>query len=608
MVTVNAAGQLVSIWNVYGQLEAPYDVVARALFDRVRGAKINGIFRSKEASYGEETTRRLDEVGKVITFNHFYGKVAPKHFTRKPAEAKGEYATSAQTFERALTELTPAAVSEVLSLIEQNAIYRGAEHLHAVKAFAQQQSKFNLLKTPAERNSFVWANARTSNVAHFRGTVIGTLVQDLSEGKDLEAAVKSFESKVAPTNYKRTTALITPKMIEQAQKTLADLGLEQAVYRRLAKLSDVSVNNVLWVDRSVQSQMKDGIAGLLADQAVTKSSTKAEPKAISIAIDQFMAEVLPKASSIDVALKNTHSGNFMTLTTSDDPARLFKWDNQFAWSYDGNVADSIKERVAKAGGNVTNAKLRFSLSWFNRDDLDLHVIQPDGDRIYHGARRSMFGELDVDMNIHGDRRDAVENVSFTRLQDGLYRVMVNNYTKRESIDVGCTIEIECNGVLTHLSHAGVLKKSNVWGDAGSLIASVHVLNGRITKIDTATGVVGGGFSQEKWGVKTEDFVPVKTVMFSPNFWDDQTIGNKHWFFILEGCKTDMPVRGIYNEFLRADLDKHRKVFEILGDKTKCDVTADQLSGVGFSSTKKDVLTVRVKSGKITKLYEINFGG
>ena len=35
--------------------------------------------------------------------------------------------------------------------------------------------------------------------------------------------------------------------------------------------------------------------------------------------------------------------------------------------------------VKRAGGNVTG-KLRVSLSWFNHDDLDLHVVMAHGQR------------------------------------------------------------------------------------------------------------------------------------------------------------------------------------------------------------------------------------
>jgi hypothetical protein len=114
----------------------------------------------------------------------------------------------------------------------------------------------------------------------------------------------------------------------------------------------------------------------------------------------------------------------------------------------------------------------------------------------------------------------------------------------------------------------------------------------LTKVvPLAKGLVSGA-SGEKWGVSIGNPVKVNTIMLSPNHWENSgNTGNKHWFFILEGCKNPEPTRGIYNEFLSGKLEKHRKVFEILGDKTKCVPVEEQLSGVGFSSTRKDKVSV-----------------
>ena len=78
---------------------------------------------------------------------------------------------------------------------------------------------------------------------------------------------------------------------------------------------------------------------------------------------------------------------------------IFKWGNNFSWTYNGEVTDSIKDRVKKAGGNVEGV-LRCSLSWFNHDDLDIHVIEPDGNNIYYNNKKNFdtTGKLDVDMN------------------------------------------------------------------------------------------------------------------------------------------------------------------------------------------------------------------
>ena len=51
---------------------------------------------------------------------------------------------------------------------------------------------------------------------------------------------------------------------------------------------------------------------------------------------------------------------------------MFKWNNQFSWSYNGDMADSMKERVKQAGGNVTG-DLCCRLAWEDKNDLDFEV-------------------------------------------------------------------------------------------------------------------------------------------------------------------------------------------------------------------------------------------
>jgi hypothetical protein len=69
--------------------------------------------------------------------------------------------------------------------------------------------------------------------------------------------------------------------------------------------------------------------------------------------------------------------------------------------------------------------------------------------------------------------------------------------------------------------------------------------------------------------------------------------------VIDGCKTPDDVRGIYNEYLTQDLMQHRKVFEVLGAKTKCQPSDDQVSGLGFSSTQRQELnfSVTTRDGK-----------
>ena len=75
--------------------------------------------------------------------------------------------------------------------------------------------------------------------------------------------------------------------------------------------------------------------------------------------------------------------------------------------------------------------------------------------------------------------------------------------------------------------------------------------------------------------------------------------------MLDSCNNDKVSRGFYNEFLRSDLREHRKVFEVLGSKLKTDKSDNQLSGLGFSSTKRDSVMCKVH-GSFERVVKINF--
>lgn len=617
-------GKLASIWDIKG-LETPYKEVAAAMHQLVVSHPISDLYRPTEPAYGAESTKKLLEDGSVHRFNHFYGKVAKRHQSPTPDKAKGDFRTTVQVFERGLTELKPETIAQVLELIESNVLYRGAEHKQAALAFRTMQEKYLSLSQdghaslvrrdimswddanssernisidePVSRkigaqNVFLWENA-TSPAARFRNTVIGTLVQDLSEGVDLERAVASFEQKVAPTNYKRTTALITPSMVKAAMATLKSLVREHAVERRFANIKDITINNVLWADASAQAQMK-GLEALLLDSAVQNIDDKAQ----SVSIKDFMQNILPKATGLEVYLKSTNLPHLVSITAPQhkETGNLFKWDNNFAWSYNGNITDSITEKVKNAGGNV-NAKVRVSLAWYNYDDLDLWVDTPAREHIYYANKR---GVLDVDMNAGGGTtREPVENLSWKSLQDGKYTVGVNQYRQRETTDVGFAIQLAYSGGVFNWSFPGVQK-------GNTPVLQFTVKDGELVSYTAMPQMVPGFNSQNAWGLQTEKFVRVQTVMHSPNYWDDNAVGNKHWFFILEGCRNPDPTRGFYNEFLSSKLEEHRKVFEVLGAKMMCQPTDDQLSGVGFSSTKKDSITVAVTSNGKRRQYNIHF--
>ena len=598
-------GQLITIWD--GTVaDRAYAVVTKTMGEYVRSFPINNLFFHDKPQAGMDKNFQEMLDGVIKTWNHFHVTIPPNLVNHNAGPLLGDARAKHDVFKRAMDELQPSAFEVVEELIAQNTLYKGAEYLHIVQGLAKCQLAYRELPTE-QKDIFCWEAVKDVPAAVLMGrnSSIGTLLVDLSEGRDLESAVKLYEQKVAPSNYKRPTALVTPRMVEEARKTIEGLGLLSALERRYAVLEDITVNNVLFADRSARKAMGGDVFADLA--AAVSAPLPSLDKVEEIGIDKFLADVLPKIQSIEALVENTHAGNFVSLIAPQDPTALplFKWDNKFSWSYAGEMTDSMRERVKAAGGNVTG-ELCCRLAWDYSDDLDFHMIEPGGGHIYYGYRRmrsSNGGMLDVDANgADGLREHPVENIFYERvssMKPGTYELRVNNY-RRRSNGAGFEVEIDLFGHITHLRYPKVLRQ-NDW----VTVAYIHMGKDGTVSFAPTTEVEVGSVSKDIWQISTETFRPVNVVMLSPNYWDDQGVGNKHYFFMLDGCANDGQARGFYNEFLKADLDQHRKVLEMLGSKLKTAPAAQQLSGLGFSSTQRNHLVVRVK-GSFTRMLKIVF--
>lgn len=605
--------KLVSLWDLAHEDLGRYSIVAERLSAFVKFFPIENIFLHPEAHVGVDRNRGFVLTGSptepVQTFDHFHLQLPAAVVCR--GDTRGTRLSDAQAthdvLARGLTEITPDALHTVLELIAQGSLYRGTEHTHSVDLFQRLQIDFAAVPATA-RDYFVWSHVPTlaPSVSRIRNTVIGTLLVDLSTGVDLDTAVRSFETKVAPANYKRPTALVTPAMIERARATLDGLGLLPSLDRRFAVLPDVAVTNVLYADRDARPRMRRDAFDDIVPTRPRAVSKQALDRVEEIHIDDFIAHVLPGATSLEVMFENRHAGNLVSLIAPCDLTAkpLFKWPNNFSWCYNGELTDSIKERVKQAGGAV-DVDLRCSLAWYNHDDLDLHMIEPNGYEIFYGSRGSKSpagGTLDVDMNAGVNlSRTPVENICYpsrSRMAEGTYTLFVYQFNRRETDNTGFEVEIEFNGAIHTFPYAKAMRRGEQ-----VVVATInysHRDGFKITQSLPSSEAV-----KTVWGLPTQSFHRVQTVMLSPNYWDGHGVGNKHFFFMLAGCKHAGQARGFFNEFLSSSLDPHRKVLELVGAKMKTEKSDEQLSGLGFSSTQRNSVLCKVQ-GSFNRTVKITF--
>jgi len=609
-----------TLWD-FDTCEFPeYAQSVEAVKKYVKSLPIDSIFLAERLKCGTEKT--VDSVKNVI-WNHFYLE-APSQFVCKidnHGPRKSDATADANVLKRSLDEISEDAVDTVLELINQGTLYRGNECKTVLETFRKLKINYKKVKGKVLRNNFSWIESASlpSSANRIRNTALGTLLVNLSEDMELDAAVSSFEKIMAPSNYKRPTALVTPKMIDSAKNRLEELGMTESLYRRVLSQKDLTVDNTIFVNRPVKKDV-DIFETLKKDSEVNpKTLSKVE----EISAKDFFDKVVPTAKSVELLVQNSHLGNFVTLVgpKNDNDIPMFKWANNFSWSYTGAVADSMREKVAALGGRVDGV-IRFTHSW-NHPELgrncslmDLHVFMPGSSKHDDGIHNYYPSGPRVGWNMRNDKPSGgvqdvdyvdaapenyvpIENISFpsmNKLREGEYVFKIHNWNLRSPTTSGFKAEIELNGQVYQYCYRKPLKNKE-W----ITVAEATLKNGIFTiehKLESDSASV------KKWNIDTEKWHRVDAITLSPNYWNG-SVGNKHYLFFLENCVSNEKTRGFYNEFLSEKLSQDRKVFEVLGNKVTVEPVDNELSGLGFSDTLRNEIFVKV-TGKFERILKVKF--
>lgn len=614
-------GELHTIWGINPVSDDKYNVVAAALDAYVKQKAVSGVFLKKEKRIGTPENREMLPTGKINKYEHFFVDLPEicifKECYGHTLEGDlSQFRDVRNVFKRSLDEISKESVDTVLELIAQNSLYKGAEWKKQLTEFKNYQKEYGKL-TDEQKELWIWEKSIAAGavIGKIRNHSIGTLLVNISEGMDLDLAVRKYEQIVAPVNYKRPKAIFTKKMLENAKKTITELGYMDSLQRRFATLDDITVNNILFSNKDAAKR----ITGAMDLFDEMEQDVAIDPKRFSkveeISAEDFIKNVLPVAKELEIYLENKHIQNMVSLIAPEvaDAKTMFKWNNGMSWAYTGNITDSdIKENVKAAGGSVTGI-VRFSIQWNDgngkdNSDLDAHCLEPQGgDHIYfsHKISRYTGGELDIDITdpIYQCKSNggvAVENITYPskeRMKPGTYKFYVNQYSFRNS--QGFKAEVEVNGEIHSYEYNSPVR--------GNVQVAEVVLDqsGNFKVVDKLPGNCAT-ISKDVWGIKTLQFTPVSVVCYSPNYWDEQKgIGHQHLFFMLKDCINPEEPNGYYNEFLKPELEQHRRVFEALGSKAHVKDVDDQLSGVGFSLTKRNDLIIKVK-GATERVVKVKF--
>jgi hypothetical protein len=610
--------EIISIWDF--KVDDPtFQLVVDTLLNLIQGARIHEVFLTQEAVVGTPQNQEILEDGRVLIWEHFHHNLPLKFVQDKNASLGrmgGEGQTRRSLLERSLNEIASSAVEVVLDLIADNSLERGDSMKWMVEEFQAIQETYR--ETPEEdRDNFLWAvSASEINpaIVGIKNKAIGVLLTNLTEGMPVTMAVSKFENEiVSAENYQRSSGTYSMFQIRRAEKFVEEHGLANSLLRRFAVIEDVTVDNVLWANRSARSIM-EGVDVFRDLQKDIPQKAPSFERLEEVPVDRFISEILPRTREMEVFFEAKLASHLTSLIgpVHKESPTLFQWENPYCLAYRGNLASaSIKDEVKAQGGRVEGA-LRFSIQWNedgdNSNDFDAHAREPGGTHIwYHNLGDSRFGHpssgrLDIDWIHPKPEESPVENIIWTRqtsMPFGSYELWVEVYTDRGGRS-GFRGEIEFENITHYFNYTGpVHEKKKI------KVATIqNKRNGSFQMTSHLPMTTTSG--RQIFGLPVEQFVPVSMCMFSPNFWDQQTgHGHKHLCFMVDGCINNTNPNGFYNEYLRSEFREHRQVFEVLGSRMKVDSSDKQLSGLGFPMTTRSAVVCRLK-GELSRVIKIIF--
>ena len=490
IISVNEDNKITTIWD--NVEESDYYLSAKAISEKIKKAKIQDVFfetwnelnslnyesckktnskfrlgiAKNVKRYTKEEAEKFGVVkpNEIRKFYHLHLDIPTEYvdMTGKSVEAiMGEYRDAKNVFQRAMEEISEDTLKLVRDLINQGSLLDGQTHLYKIEQILPLKIQYDGLPK-SEKDNWCWVNSYKLPFAKFKNELIGVLCTELAEGKELNEACKAWNKRVDPANYMKATAPITKKQIAEAQKFVEENGYEESFNRRFATIDDIKVSEILHANAGDGKVKKVSLFDNVKSTS-TRHKRSEFDRVEEVSIEKFMSDILPTCTSVEVFLTNQQEGNLVSLTTANilDSKRIFKWDNNYSWTYNGNLAGKsmIKEAVKDAGGNVTGV-LRASMIWnesgTDHSDLDLWCLQPDNQSIGYstGFRKdrgnsftSMTGQLDLD-NTNPGNKIGIENIYFkdlSKMKNGTYKFWVNQFSARGS--KGFKFEIEFDGEL-----------------------------------------------------------------------------------------------------------------------------------------------------------------
>lgn len=303
-------------------------------------AKVICVFYSDKTILGTPQTGDWSHMSVQINrrlFTNYHVGVYGKNCGQMMSASVHDYVT----LRNAIKDYDISVVTEAMKLINSGALYRSDKVKDACNAFRELLESLKG-ETPKVKHNKIWyyiANATDARYLHIKSSVLGTLLDDIKNGVEVDTIISKFNDKMDPMHYQRPQAAPSTGNIDRAEQIFAELGFtNKSLERRFASVDELET---VWrpdVCKEDNTEEQSSVFGRLRDQAKNALKISKTDKLIvdrgSMTWNKFYTEILPHAKKLRI--RNTHYlptpiiATFLTAVNPDDKC-IFRYGNHFSY-------------------------------------------------------------------------------------------------------------------------------------------------------------------------------------------------------------------------------------------------------------------------------------
>lgn len=320
LAVVNTFGQLVPLfWQDRPEAEF-YHLSFEKMRNLIRKAEIEGVFQTSQKVLGVPRTGEWTHLSVSVLKGH---QIQSRLFDSNQLLARSR--ESVKTIKLALAEFGPKLLDEALRVLAADHLFRSDKFIAPLQFL---RSLHNRQKGRAGE-ALLWkavANA-PEGFLHPRGSITGSLLEDIEAGYGFEDLRRRFNAKLAPLAYQRPEAPPKAQNIDQAEEVIRKLGLERSLERRLAEKTDLILD---WEPVPATPIWGRSPAGVFSHLKPRLPDPRLSLPPIRMTWEKWKRTVLPTA--VQVQLRAPLFGRFLGLTTAlhADAPPIIKWDREEA--------------------------------------------------------------------------------------------------------------------------------------------------------------------------------------------------------------------------------------------------------------------------------------